>query len=114
MTQIASFNVDGLKTVTPSKKGPGAVLSGNPQFSTYMFSQERGKIGIWEITEGGYRMEYGENAYEIFTILEGTVEITEDGGAPITYTKGDTVVIRSNFKGNWRTIAPVRKMFVSL
>lgn len=114
MSNISSFNQTNLKQGTVSDKGPGPIVAGSPEFTTFMFDQSRAKVGLWQVTLGSYRMEYGENAYEIFTILEGIVEIAEDGGETRTYRAGDTVVLRANFRGTWRTIETVTKVFVSL
>lgn len=114
MSNIRSFNQEDLARGHVSDKGPGPVVDGKPEFTTFMFDQTRAKVGVWQITSGSYRMEYGENAYEIFTILEGAVEITEDGQEPCIYNKGDTVIIGGNFRGTWRTIETVKKAFVSL
>lgn len=114
MTSISTFNHEGLKMGIISSTGPGPVVEGTPEFTTFMFDQSRAKVGVWQVTPGAYRMEYGEKAYEVFTILEGVAEITEEGGEPRTYRAGDTVVLGANFHGIWRTIETVKKVFVSL
>ncbi len=114
MSKIGSFNQSDLGKGTVSDKGPGTVVAGTPEFTTFMYEQGRAKVGVWQVTQGSYRMEYGENAYEVFTLLEGVVEIAEDGGETKTYRAGETVIIRANFRGTWRTIETVKKVFVSL
>lgn len=114
MSKIASFNQQGLAHAASSSKGPGPTLEGSPEFTTFMFGdQSHAKLGVWQATPGVYRMEYAETAYEIFTILEGVTEITEEGGETKTYRAGDTVIINGNFRGTWRTIETVKKVFVS-
>jgi uncharacterized cupin superfamily protein len=40
------------------------------------------------------------------------IELTEDGGKPVTYRKGDSFVMKPGYRGVWKTIETVRKIYV--
>jgi len=99
-----------------SKPGPERLISGDPLFKNWDQDVARdGMIntGIWEATPGLTRSVKGET-FEFCHILQGVVEITPDGGQPITYKAGDTFVMKPGFVGTWRTIETVRKIYVTV
>lgn len=46
------------------------------------------------------------------TVIEGAVEITADGGEPITYRAGDTFFMAKGFTGLWESRGPFKKYFM--
>ncbi len=111
-----------LKTITAtnfdeaevSKATPDRLISGDPTFRTYEVDDSRSdqvRTGIWEATPGLTRSIKGET-FEFCHILEGMVEITEDGKEPIQYRAGDSFIMKPGFVGTWRTIQTVRKIYV--
>ncbi|MBD8890958.1 cupin domain-containing protein [Roseibium litorale] len=93
---------------------PERLISGSPEFDTWAMDESReGKIksGIWQATPGLTRSIKGET-FEFCHILEGLVEITEDGGETYTYKAGDSFVMKPGFVGTWHTIETVRKIYV--
>ena len=113
-----------LKTIDPnpatapreSKAAPDRLISGDPAFKTWAQDVARdGMIhtGVWEATPGETRSIKGET-FEFCHILQGVIEITEDGRAPLTYRAGDTFVMKPGFTGVWRTIETVRKIYVTV
>jgi uncharacterized cupin superfamily protein len=42
------------------------------------------------------------------------IELTEDGGEPVTYRAGDSFVMKPGFTGTWRTIETVRKIYLTV
>ena len=102
------------KQSTPT---PERLISGNPSFKTWAQDVARdGMIntGVWEATPGQTRSIKGET-FEFCHIIEGVVELTEEGGAaPVTYRAGDSFVMKPGFKGDWRTIETVRKIYLTV
>jgi uncharacterized cupin superfamily protein len=49
---------------------------------------------------------------EICQLITGTVVIEEHGGAPVTLSAGDTLVMPSGWQGIWRVQEYVKKLFV--
>lgn len=52
--------------------------------------------------------------FEFCHILAGVIEITPDGGAPLTFRAGDSFVMKPGFTGVWKTIETVRKIYVTV
>ncbi|WP_077967441.1 cupin domain-containing protein [Ensifer adhaerens] len=113
-----------LKTIVPisteaprvSKPGPERLISGDPSFTTWAQDVARGEMihtGVWEATPGLTHSVKGET-FEFCHILEGVVEITPDGGEPVTYKAGDSFVMKPGFVGTWRTVETVRKIYVTV
>jgi len=50
--------------------------------------------------------------FEFCLILEGSVEITPDGGEPQTYRAGDSFIMKPGYIGTWKTIETMRKLYV--
>ena len=45
-------------------------------------------------------------------ILSGTSIVTEDGGAPVTVTAGDSFILRPGFSGTWEVLETTTKDYV--
>ena len=109
-----------LKYFRPSDAGepvidrpqPEKLLEGAPEFRSWPCA-DSGKVltGIWSATPGMHKVERDESGLEQFYLLEGEVELTEEGGEPQRFGAGDLVVIEPNFRGTWRTISPVKKVY---
>jgi uncharacterized cupin superfamily protein len=69
------------------------------------------RTGVWEATPGETRSIKGET-FEFCHLLEGVVEIAEDGGETRIYRAGDSFVMKPGFTGVWRTLETVRKIYV--
>jgi uncharacterized cupin superfamily protein len=55
-------------------------------------------------------MSYDE--WEYCRILSGTSIVTEDGGAPVTVTAGDSFILRPGFSGTWEVLETTTKDYV--
>jgi uncharacterized cupin superfamily protein len=98
----------------PGAPLPERLIAGYPTFKTWAQDEAkdgRVKTGIWEATPGETRSIKGE-VFEFCYILAGLVEITPDGGTPVTYRAGDSFVMKPGFTGVWKTIETVRKIYV--
>ncbi|MCJ2877484.1 cupin domain-containing protein [Rhizobium pusense] len=112
--------MSNLKTVQTSDLGPGVtshhpaerLIEGNPVLRSWK-QDEHGTIntGVW-MSEPGLSVSIKGPRYEFCYILEGLVEITEDGQQPLRYTAGDSFVMKPGFVGTWRTIETVKKIYV--
>lgn len=95
---------------------PQKILSGNPQFQVWDIDESRGgqvRTGIFEGTPGENVSVKGES-FEFCLLLEGVIELTEEGQAPVTLRKGDSFVMKPGYKGVWKTIETARKLFVAV
>jgi uncharacterized cupin superfamily protein len=113
-----------LKTIDPnpatapreSKAAPDRLISGDPAFKTWaQDSAKDGKVntGVWEATPGETRSIKGET-FEFCHILEGVIELTEEGKEPVIYRVGDSFVMKPGYVGVWKTIETVRKIYVTV
>ncbi len=114
MTKLLSFNIKTLQGGVEGRPSPDRLIEGDPVTTTWLMEDQAAQAGIWAATEGAQRMERGDTTWELFTILDGEVEIAEDGGAPQRFGPGDTVIVKPGFQGIWRTLHPVKKSFVTL
>lgn len=114
MTLLKTFDLDNLGTPEESKAAPERLIAGDPSFKTWALDESRnGSVdsGVWEATPGVTRSAKGDS-FEFCHILQGVVELTEDGKPPVTYRAGDSFVMKPGFTGTWRTIETVRKIYV--
>lgn len=113
-----------LKTIDPApsfepKHGlpaPERLISGSPAFKTWAQDSARdGTVhtGVWEATPGETHSIKGET-FEFCHILEGVIELTEQGKAPVVYRAGDSFVMKPGYVGVWKTIETVRKIYVTV
>jgi uncharacterized cupin superfamily protein len=93
---------------------PERIVKGSPTFVSWeMEKTADGKMvaGIWEATPGAWRSLKGPD-WEFCHIISGSVEVTEDGKAPVLLKAGDVLVMRPGFRGTWRALERVRKSYV--
>lgn len=103
-----------LKPAEPlvDRPAPDRLLEGNPEFRSWPCSAEGPvQAGFWAATPGLHRMDRTGSGIEHFYLLEGEIELTEEGGPPRRFAAGDLVRIDPDFQGTWRTISPVRKVY---
>lgn len=110
-----------LKTIASKPLGDGVLskyaadqlLEGDPTCTTWEQDEIAGKVetGVWQMTPGTMSVAMGDT-YEFCHILEGAIQITEDGKEPRTYRAGDSFVMKPGFVGTWRTVETVRKIYV--
>ena len=114
MSLLQTMDPACLGTPVSAKPGPERLIAGDPEFLTWAFDSSRNgevRTGIWEATPGETRSIKGET-FEFCHILNGVVELTEEGRAPVTYRKGDSFIMKPGYRGVWKTIETVRKIYV--
>ncbi len=114
MSLLKTINPAPTNEPTHSKAAPDRLISGDPSFKTWAQDDTRDgavRTGVWEATPGETRSIKGET-FEFCHLLEGVVEIAEDGGETRIYRAGDSFVMKPGFTGVWRTLETVRKIYV--
>jgi uncharacterized protein len=114
MSLLQTIDSARLGTPVRAKAAPDRLIAGDPDFLTWALDASRGgevRTGIWEATPGETRSIKGES-FEFCHLLDGVVELTEEGRAPVTYRKGDSFIMKPGYRGAWRTIETVRKIYV--
>jgi uncharacterized protein len=110
--------IDPNPTFAPKESTPvpARLIAGAPHYKTWAqdaAKSERVHTGVWEATPGETRSIKGET-FEFCHIISGTVEITPDGGDPLTFRAGGSFVMKPGFTGVWKTVETVRKICVTV
>lgn len=115
MSDLKHMNIHTLGPGEQDGPAPDRLIEGAPQFTTWSLLDEGISTGIWAATEGHHRVIRGQDIIESFLILEGEIELFEDGEpAPRRFGPGDLVVFQPGFTGSWRTLKPVRKVYCTV
>lgn len=89
------------------------VIEGSPMFRTavhYEAPDGRLVTGVWEATEGAWKVAYDE--WEWCRLRSGRCVVTPDGGEPVTLGPGDALVLEPGFVGVWAVLEACSKDFV--
>ncbi len=102
-------------TPVPSKCAPEKLIAGDPDFLTWALDESGAhgpvRTGIWQATPGENHSIKGET-FEFCHLLDGVIELTEEGQEPRIFRKGDSFVMKPGYRGVWKTIETVRKIYV--
>jgi uncharacterized protein len=113
---LKTIETDPTLAPRESKALSERLISGEPSFKTWVQDVARDEMihtGVWEATPGETRSIKGET-FEFCHIVSGIVEITPEGGEPVTYRAGDSFIMKPGFVGVWKTIKTVRKIYVTI
>ncbi len=114
MSNLKSYRPSEDTVPERAQPTPDRLIEGNPQFSTWPCSEVGGvHTGIWAATPGSHRVERDGSMLEQFYVVEGEIELIEDGLPPQRFSAGDVVVIEPHFRGVWKTISTVKKVYFS-
>jgi uncharacterized cupin superfamily protein len=118
MSNLATFSLDVTTLPEPTGRKPVApeLISGDPSFRSWIQDKSfDGKVvsAIWEATPGLTQC-LKPNTYEYCYIIEGSVEISEDGGKNTIYRAGDSFGLNPGFTGTWRTLETLKKFYVAV
>lgn len=90
------------------------LIDGDPVFTTWPLIDGSIMAGTWSATPGHHRVIRDNNFIESFYIIEGEVELFEDGvPTPKRFGSGDLVVLEPGFTGSWKTVSAVKKIYFS-
>jgi uncharacterized protein len=109
---IVDFSADRPDT-SRSKPAADQLLGGSPEHVVHNFFSDRtGRFhsGVWESTEGRWRVSYSEN--EFCHIAKGRVRIEDATGRRWEFGEGGSFVIPAGFVGTWEVLEPVSKFYV--
>lgn len=114
MSLLQTIDLNPAGAPRESRVDPERLVEGNPLLKSWPFDSARdGKIrtGVFQATPGTNMSIKGET-FEFCYLLEGVVELTPEGGEPVTYRAGDCFVMKPGYKGLWRTIETFKKIYV--
>lgn len=110
------IKLDPAPTGEPKQRKPAAerLIAGDPSFKTWAADASCGdqvNTGVWEASPGTYRAIRGET-FEFCHLLQGVIELTEEGQDPRIFRAGDSFLMKPGFVGTWKTIETARKIYV--
>lgn len=94
---------------------PDRVIDGAPTFRTAVhYEAPDGRLfaGVWEATEGAWRVAYEE--WEWCRVRSGRCVVIPEGGEPVPLGPGDALVLEPGFVGVWTVVEACAKDFVVL
>ena len=112
-----------LKYMNVNKLGQGEMdmptadrqIAGEPKFTTWPLHDQGISTGVWGATPGHHRVIRDQSVIEAFLILEGEIELFEDGNPESRhFGAGDLVVFQPGFTGSWRTLKEMRKVYCTV
>lgn len=71
----------------------------------------RTEIGVWECTEGRFTADRAKSS-EFCHFIAGQIEMTHADGRKERLGAGDAINLPLGWKGEWRVIQRVRKLYV--
>jgi uncharacterized cupin superfamily protein len=69
------------------------------------------EIGVWECTEGRFTADRAKSS-EFCHFIAGKIEMTHGDGRKQVLGAGDAINLPLGWKGEWRVIERVRKLYV--
>lgn len=79
------------------------------QFTAARSADDKFGFGLWE--RDVQRRHFERPHHEIAYIIEGQVEVTDDGGEVMIAGPGDILVTPMGSKGYWKNLTPVKKVW---
>jgi uncharacterized cupin superfamily protein len=89
MSLLKKIDLVDAAAPVPGKCAPERLIAGDPDFLTWAME-----------------------TFEFCHLLEGVIELTEAGCPPRIFRKGDSFVMKPGYRGVWKTIETVRKIYV--
>ena len=114
---VIPIRQEGAKHTGPTELPRKVIIDGNPVFDTWTSAEAAVngtmRMGTW-IGEPGTIRIGGYPADEMFTLVSGQVEITNDDRSVLVLNPGDSGFMRKGWKGTWRNVERSCKLFASV
>lgn len=113
MIDLASFHALATLDLGPMVPKPTSIEGGQTEASVSLASHDGGRveIGVWECTPGRFTADRSASA-EFCHFIFGRVEMTHADGSRVLLGAGDAINLPIGWKGEWRVIERVRKLYV--
>lgn len=92
---------------------PSSFEDEQQEASVALFTSADGKveIGVWECTPGRFTADRSASS-EFCHFISGKIEMTHADGSKVQLGAGDAIALPLGWKGEWRVIEQVRKLYV--
>ena len=101
------------ETIPPAE----VVAQGDPRSKTWVaenFDSEGSvSTGIWTAEPGTLKVK-SYPVDEVFTVLSGKIEVTNEDGSVVHIAPGQSCLLRKGWSGLFRTVESTRKCFVTV
>jgi uncharacterized protein len=113
MIDLSSFHALAALDLGPRAPKPTSIEGDQMEASVTLAVHDGGKveIGVWECTPGRFTADRSASA-EFCHFIAGRVEMTHADGRKVTLGPGDAIDLPLGWKGEWRVIQTVRKLYV--
>jgi uncharacterized cupin superfamily protein len=110
---LASFHALATLDLGPMAPKPTSFEGDQTEASVTLASHDGGRveIGVWECTPGRFTADRSTSA-EFCHFILGRVEMTHADGRKVLLGPGDAINLPLGWKGEWRVIERVRKLYV--
>ena len=94
-----------------------AVADGDPRSKTWLAenfnSGSSVSTGIWAAEPGTLKVK-SYPVDEVFTVISGKIEVTNEDGSAFQVNPGQSCLLRKGWSGLFRTVEKTRKCFVTV
>ena len=113
MIDLSAFHALATMDLGPMSAKPTSIEGNQMEASVAVTSHNGGKveIGVWECTPGRFTADRSKSA-EFCHFIAGKVEMTHADGTKSLLGPGDAIDLPLGWKGEWRVIEHVRKLYV--
>jgi uncharacterized protein len=113
MIDLSAFQALATMDLGPMSPKPTSIEGNQMEASITLASHDGGRleIGVWECTPGRFTADRSKSA-EFCQFIAGKVEMTHADGTRVTLGAGDAIDLPLGWKGEWRVIEHVRKLYV--
>jgi uncharacterized protein len=113
MIDLSSFQALAGLDLGPRSPKPTSIEGNQMEASVTLARHDGGQveIGVWECTPGRFTADRSTSA-EFCHFIAGRVEMTHADGRKVALGPGDAIDLPLGWKGEWRVIETVRKLYV--
>lgn len=113
MIDLAAFNALFTLDLGPMAPKPTSIDGNQMEAAVTLATHDGGRveIGVWECTPGRFTADRSTSA-EFCHFIAGKVELTHADGRVESLGPGDAINLPLGWKGEWRVIDHVRKLYV--
>jgi len=113
MIDLSAFHALAMLDLGPMTPKPTCLDGSQMEASVTLAVHDGGRveIGVWECTPGRFSADRSKSA-EFCHFIAGRVEMTHADGSKQLLGPGDAIDLPLGWKGEWRVIEHVRKLYV--
>ena len=113
MTDLSAFLGLAGTELGPLSAKPTSIEGAQREASRALWNSPDGRIeiGVWECTPGRFTADRSASS-EFCHFISGLIEMTHADGRKVRLGPGDAINLPLGWKGEWRVIEHVRKLYV--